>query len=202
MAELAEVWSETLPDIRRAVTGVGVWAALNAAKPVALEDGVLVLGLPPTETELAGHLRLPQTRRLIETEVGKLVESAVTLRVIEGTTLSDWETEKKRDGEKRRLQEQAIARAKAQVQSSSSWEGIYEQLSRKYSETPNRSLPQNRARFFLDAVDIVANALLDTPITDDLAERNFARCIERISQYAEIPSTLVAVKVMEKSFEG
>ncbi len=202
MPELAQVWSEVLPDIRKGVTGVGVWAALNAAKPIAIEDGVLVLGLPHDQSELAGHLRLAQARRLVESEVGRVFESAVTLRIIEGTTDEDWATEKIRDAEKRKLQVQALERARAQVQAGTSWEGVYDQLSRKFAETTQRSLPQNRAKFFLEAVEIVAQALQEAPITDDLAERNYARCIERVAQYAEIPSTLVAVKVLEKSFEG
>ena len=202
MPDLAEVWAEVLPDIRKGVTGVGVWAALNTAKPVAIEDGVLVLGLPHAESELAGHLRMAQTRRLIETEVGRAFAQSLTLRIIEGTTQEDWDTERVRDAEKRKLNEQALARARAQVQAGTSWESVYEKLSRKFAETQNRSLPQNRAKFFIESIDIVVQALQETPITDDLAERNYARCIERIAQYAEVPSTLVAVKVLEKSFEG
>jgi hypothetical protein len=202
MPDLQAVWDEILPDIRKGVTGVGVWSALNACRPVALEDGVLVLGLPHESSELAGHLRLPLTRKLIEDGFSEAVDRKVSLRVIDGVTESDWATEKRRDAERRRLEEQALQRARAAVQAGSSWETIYEQLSRKYAETQNRSLPQNRAKFFLMAIEIVANALHETPVTDELAERNFARCIERISQYCELPSTLVAVKVMEKSFEG
>ena len=202
MPDLAEVWAEILPDLRKGVTGVGVWAALNASRPIVVEDGFLILGLPSKEIELAGHLRLAQTRKLIETEAGRLLEQALNLRVIEGVTAEDWATEKIRDGEKRRLQVQALARARAQVQAGTSWEGIYEQLSRKFAETTNRSLPQNRAKFFMEAVEIVAAAVRETPITDDLAERNYARCLERVSQYSEVPSTLVAVKVLEKTFEG
>ncbi len=202
MPDLAQVWAEVLPDIRKGVTGVGVWAALNASRPIAIEDGNLILGLPYEESDLAGHLRLAQTRRLIETEVGRAFDSSLTLRIISGTTAEDWATEKVRDQEKRRLQEQALERARAQVRAETSWEGIYEILTRKFAETPNRSLPQNRAKFFLEAVGIVANALQEAPITDDMAERNFARCIERVAQYSEIPSALVAVRVIEKSFEG
>ena len=202
MPELAEVWAEVLPDLRKGVTGVGVWAALNGARPITVEDGTLILGLPSQENELAGHLRLAQTRKLIETEVGRHFEQALNLRVIEGTTAEDWATEKIRDAEKRRLQVQSLERARAQVQAGTSWEGVYEQLSRKFAETPNRSLPQNRAKFFMEAVEIVAAAVRETPVTDDLAERNYARCLERVSQYSDVPSTLVAVKVLEKTFEG
>ncbi len=202
MPDLAQVWAEVLPDIRKGVTGVGVWAALNAAKPLTIEDGVLVMGLQHSEAELAGHLRLPQARRLIETEVGRGMGQSLTLRVIEGCTLDDWATEKIRDAEKRRLQEQALARERAKIAAGTSWESVYDQLSRKYAETPNRSLPQYRAKFFLDAVDLIVEALQNTPINDEMAERSYARCLERVSQYSEIPSTLVAVKVLEKSFSG
>jgi hypothetical protein len=202
MPDLQAVWAELLPEIRKGVTGVGVWSALNASRPVVLEDGVLILGLPHESSDLAGHLRLPLTRKLIEEGIAEATGTKVTLRVIDGTTAEDWATEKRRDAERRKLEEQALERARAAVQATSGWETIYEQLSRKFAETPNRSLPQNRARFFLSAVEIVANALLETPVTDELAERNFARCIERIAQYSEVPSTIVATKVMEKSFQG
>lgn len=202
MPDLDSVWSEVLPDIRRGVTGVGVWSALNASKPVTVEDGMLVIGLPFESSELAGHLRLPHTRKIIEDMLGEAFEQKLTLRVIEGTTANDWATEKKRDAERRKLEEQALERARSKVKASSSWDAIYDQLSRKYAETPARSLPQNRARFLLWAVETVATALQETPVTDELSERNFARCLERIAQYAEIPSTLVAVQVLEKSFQG
>lgn len=202
MFDVAAIWGEVLPEIKNGVTGVGVWTALNVAKPIAFEDGVFVLGLPAGETELAGHLRVMQTRRLIEVNFGAKVNQRVDLRVIAGTTEHDWETEKRRDLEKRRLQEQALERARKEVAAGKSWETIYDQLSRKFASTPARSLPQNRAKFFLEAVDIVCEALLDTPVTDELAERNFARCLERISTYAELPSTYVAISVLQKSFSG
>jgi hypothetical protein len=202
MYDVQAIWSESLPEVMDGVTGVGVWTALKTVVPVVYEDGVFVLGLSGGSTELAGHLRLSGTKRVIELALAKRFNTRVEARIITGTTPADWETEKKRDAEKRRIQEQALARAKAEIAAGKSWEGIYEQLSRKYAATEKKSLPQNRARFFLEAVDILAEALLDTPMNDDLAERNYARCIERIAQYTELPSSYVAVRVLEKSFSG
>lgn len=202
MPNIAEVWKEALPEVMNNVTGVGVWTALKISVPVAYEDQTLVLGLPSSETELAGHLKLPQTRRAIETTLERKLGEKITLRIINGTAPQDWETEKRRDLERRKLQEQAIERQKREIAAGRSWETIYDQLSRQYSSLNNRSLPQTRAKFFLDAVDIVASALIETPITDELAERNYARCLDRIAQYTELPSTLVALKVMEKAFQG
>lgn len=201
MPNIAEVWQGALPEIRDRVTGVGLWTALNACHVIVHEDSVLVIGLPHSENELAGHLRLPAARKAIEEVMTKALSESISVRVIEGETEEDWQTTKEKDAVRRRLQEKALERARAEVAGKSSWEGLYEKLSRRFAETPQRSLPQNRAKFFLDAVDIVADALIETPIADDMAERNFARCIERIAQYSEIPSALVATKVLEKAFD-
>lgn len=199
MAELAEIWAKVLPEVRNGVTGVGVWTALNSARPVAFEEGCLVLGIDHGGSELAGHLKMPQTRVLIEKLMGEQLAETVTLRVITGTTQADWDTEKRRDSEARRLQQEAINRQRAEVEARSSWETIYDQLSRKYAAVPNKSLPQNRANFFREAIDLLVEARHSMPIKDDLAERNYARCIERVSQYSEVPSVLVALAVADKS---
>lgn len=202
MAALAQAWSETLPEIMNRVTGVGVWTALKSSVPVALEDDSLVLGVPSSDSELIGHLKLPQVRNAVESLMGQRLNRRVNLVVINGTAESDWETEKRRQMERRKLQDQALARQKAEVAAGKSWDTVYDQLSRAYSALPNRSLPQNRAKYFNEAVEIVAQALLDTPINDDLAERNYARCLERIAQYTELPSTFVALRVLDRSFNG
>lgn len=202
MVDATAVWNDSLDNMRKGVTGMGVWTALKVAVPIAYEDGVFVIGLGGTDAELAGHLRVPHTKRHLEMTLAQEVNQRVELRVIQGTRAEDWELEKRRDAEKRRLQEQALEKAKKEATAAKSWEGIYEQLSRQFAATPNRSLPQNRAKFFLEAIDIVVEALVETPITDDMAERNYARCLERIANYTELPSVYVATRVLEKTFGG
>ena len=200
--EIKAVWAEALPEVMRQVTGMGVWTALRSAVPITFDQGMFVLGLEGKDQELAGHLRLAQPKRTIEVTMGRFLNEQVQVRIIQGTELSDWETEKKRDQEKRRLQEEALNRQKAEIAGGMSWDRIYEQLSRLYAGTNNRSFPQNRAQFFMQAVEIVANALVETPINDEMAERNYARCLERIAQYTEVSSTIVALKVLERTFGG
>jgi len=202
MSEIGDQWLEVLPEIRDSVTGVGVWSALNACTAIALEDSVLVLGLPHSEGKLSGHLRQPASLQAIETSMSRKLQEKITLRVIEGDTDEDWEDAKARDAAKIRLAERAMERTRAELTSRAGWQGLYEELSRKFSATTNRSLPQNRAKFFLEAVELLADALIETPLDDDLAERNFARCIERIAQYSDVPSVIVAIQVLEQAFEG
>lgn len=201
MPELSEVWKQALPEIRRGVTGVGVWAALNGAVPLLVEDGTLVLGLPSEESELSGHLRIPQTRKLIEQEISARWDGNVNLRVIDGTSVSDWERVKRRDLEARRLQEVAEGKARAEIAARTSWESVYESLSRKFAAMPNKSMPMNRAKFYAEGIAILADARKNQPVQDELGQRNFGRCIERLAQYSEVPSTIVALHVMEKTGE-
>lgn len=201
MPELVEVWSQALPTIRNGLTGVGIWTALNLAKPIALEEGTLVLGLPHSEMELAGHLRLPMTKRLIETTIGRLAQTTINLRVIDGTDFSDWEIEKRRDAEKKRLTEQSMVKLRAELSSKANWETLFEQLSRKFAAVPNKSLPQNKARFFEEALAMLAEARQTRTDWDEMGERNFARCIERLAQYSDVPSTIVASMILQKSGE-
>lgn len=201
MAEVAEIWAKSLPVIKQGVTGVGIWTALNTCKPLLVENGMFVLGLPHEDSELAGHLKLASTKRLIEQTIAPYFDGPMTLRVIEGTTLADWDLEKRRDAEKQRLNQQSMEKLRAELQARSSWDQIYDQLSRKYAAVSNKSLPQNRARFFEEGVELIAEARKGQTSFDDLGERNFARCLERLAQYAEIPSALVAREVLQRAGE-
>jgi len=202
VADIQEVWKVVLPELRKAVTGVGVWAALNSCRPLLVEDDILVIGLPHESSELGGHLRLAHTKHLIETMVSEKYGSKLTLRVIDGTAMTDWETVKRRDIEARRLQDQALEKARLEMAARSTWDSVYEQLGRTYAAISNKSLPQNRARFFREAVALVVEARKANLAKDELGERNFARCIERVAQYSDVPSTVVAMHILGETGEG
>ncbi|RYG49738.1 hypothetical protein EON79_00325 [bacterium] len=198
MQDAAAVWTQALPKVMDNVTGRGVWAALNAARPVALEDGILVLGLPHKDGELAGHLRLPNHSRVIEHITGQILGQQLRVRIIEGTTSEDYEIFKRRELERRRLQEAGMERLRKEASAKTNWDTVYDALSRRYAAMSNKSLPQNRGRFFDEAVELVAEARRNQETFDEAGERNFARCLERVSQYSEVPSPIVAVEVLRR----
>lgn len=201
MPDIHDVWKKILPKVREGVTGVGVWTALNTSRPITLEGDVFALGLPMGQTELAGHLKVMATKRLIETLAAEELGTPVVLRVVDGNTLEDWETQKRRDAQAKKLQEQAMQKMRAEMSARTNWEGVYEQLSRRFAAITQKSLPQNRARFLIEAVSIVAEARKNQESFDELGERNFARCLERIAQYTEIPAAIVATQVLERAGE-
>lgn len=202
MQDVTSVWAEIMPQVKNAVTGVGLWTALNQSKAITYEDGQFVIGIPHESSDLGGHLRMQQTRTLIERYLNDHYNKQVTLRVVDGVTAADWEIIKRKDEEAKRLQMAAIEKAQAEIKARSSWDSVYDQISRINADTPNKSLPQNRARFFERAMDMLLEALKSHPVNDDLAERNFARCIERVAQYSEMPSVMVAHILLQRQKGG
>ena len=94
-----------------------------------------------------------------------------------------------------------MVKSRQELQAKSTWEGVYEGLSRRFAAMSNRSLPQNKARFYAEALEMVAETRREHQQADDVTERNFARCLERISQYSDVPSTLVAEEVLKRAGE-
>jgi len=133
--------------------------------------------------------------------VSKILGKPTQVRLIDGIRESDYELAKRRDAERRRLQEAEMTKMRAELAAKSSWETVYEQLSRRYAAVTNKSLPQNRARFYEEAVALIADTRRDQENFDDLGERNFARCLERLAQYSEVPGTLVAADVLRRAGE-
>ena len=134
--------------------------------------------------------------------MSEVAGTKIQLRVIEGVTEADWHTVQRRDAERRRLQEQEKDRLRQESEARTNWDTVYEQLSRKYAAIQNKSMPQNRAKFFIEAVEYIADARSRITTDDDLSERNYARGLERVSQYTELPSVLVALKVLEAMGES
>jgi hypothetical protein len=94
-----------------------------------------------------------------------------------------------------------MTKMRAEMAARTSWDSVYDQLSKRWGAVGNKSLPQNRARFFEEAISVVADARREMASSDDMGERNFARCIERVAQYVEMPSTLVAMHILQRSGE-
>jgi hypothetical protein len=193
-----DAWNASLEDIKKQVTGTGVWNALNIAIPIAFEeDGTFVLGVAEKESESRGHLTLANARRVMEQELEKRLKRKVEVVVIDGITINHWDSLKRRRQDFLRLEAEAAARAKEKAGKTSAWDTIYEQMGREFGEMQNKAMPQVRARFMLWCVDLVAAHLHGTEHSED-DERNFSRCVDRIAAYADANQTYIAAMILER----
>lgn len=193
-----DAWNSSVEQIKKQVTGTGVWNALNIAIPIAFEDdGTFVLGVAEKESESRGHLTLANVRRVMEQELEKKLGKKVEVVVIDGITINHWESLKRRREEFKRMEAEAAAKAKEKAGRTSAWDTIYEQMGREFGNLENKAMPQVRARFMLWCVDLVAAHMHGTEHTDD-DERNFSRCVDRIAAYADANQTYIAAMILER----
>lgn len=193
-----DAWNSSVEQIKKQVTGTGVWNALNIAIPIAFEeDGTFVLGVAEKEAESRGHLTLANVRRVMEQELEKKLGKKVEVVVIDGITINHWESLKRRREEFLRMEAEAAAKAKEKAGKVSAWDTIYEQMGREFGALEHKALPQVRARFMLWCVDLVAAHLHGTTHSED-DERNFSRCVDRIAAYADANHTYIAAMILER----
>ena len=95
------------------------------------------------------------------------------------------------------MKQASTTRGIKQDRESTGWEGLYEQVARLYMQTPNRSLPQGKARYATDALYALAEAMdtLYSDNPDEHAERSLARTLERIGNSSDIPPSVLAFEL-------
>lgn len=190
--EMQQAWNAIRERVKQQVTGRTLYRALDALQLVTIEGETVVLGLPHEEYQLAGHLNAPTVRKWIEQYIEEAYAIRPQLVIIEGATLQDWQLHQRKQEELRRLSEQSTRKREAETRTYTNWEAVYEQVGRKFAETPGRSLATNRARYLNEMVAFVRDALQRIPVETEADERQLNRVIERIANNAEAPSAIVA----------
>jgi hypothetical protein len=90
------------------------------------------------------------------------------------------------------LSEQGTRKRESENRVYSNWEAVYEQVGRKFAETPGRSLASNRARYLNEMIAFVRDALTRLPVETEADERQLNRIIERIATNVDAPAAVVA----------
>jgi hypothetical protein len=198
MSDIVSVWQESLNVIKDRVTGRTIWETLDAIIPITSEEEVAVLGLPHEKSSQAGHLNSPTTRNIIEQVLSGRMEKRLTVRVIEGTTLKDWEHVKEREATARQLEQQSYVRHQTELSSTAIWDDLHDQCQRKFHDFTNRSLASVRGQYLIECINLIVETLQRVGEPDELASRNYSRVMERVAQNTDISSALVAYFVLER----
>jgi hypothetical protein len=200
-ATVRRIWDGTVEKVKVRLVLPGVWRAMEAAVPLTIEGETLVLGFSPSQSHQGGLLRDAKTNNIIERAVEEEAGRYLRVRIIEGASLEDWEITKRRDQEAVNLQKAAQERRQRDQSADQGWDGVIEQVTRKYAEMPMRQLPQMQALYLEESVNLLTAAvrrlLGDNPT--ELDHRSFARALDRIADRAQVPAALVAYLVHQKS---
>lgn len=194
--EMQQAWSAIRERVKQKVSGPTVYRALDALQLVTIEGETVVLGLSHESYSLVGHLNAPTVRKWIDQYLEEAYAFRPQVVIIEGTTLQDWQLHLRKQEELRRLSDQGARKREAETRVYTNWESVYEQVGRKFAETPGRSLASNRARYLNEMIAFVRDALTRLPVESEADERQLNRIIERIANNVDAPAAVVAWLIM------
>ena len=196
-AALKMLWNNCVERLKDRVNNRSFWAALEQAQPITVENDFLIIGLDPENFNRASHLQQVTNMHAITEVAQELFNQPLQVRVIEGTTLQDWEAMKEKDARILAMKQAGTTKAMSVDRQMTGWDGLYEQVARLYMQAPSRSLPQGKARYAIEALNAVAEAMDtlygDNP--DDTAERSLGRTLERIGNSSDIPPSVLAFEL-------
>jgi len=193
----SELWAKTVDRVKDRVNNRSLWETMEKAVGIVVEDGVFIVGLNARIFNEAGHLTTSEHRNAIEASASSFAGAPLKLRVIEGDTLADWVATKKNDVRIAAMREASFDRRDHMQADAQNWDMVYDYVTRTYSATPMRQLPQAKARYLSDMLYVLSDAMdqLYPEQPDETAERHLARLIDKVAQSCEIPSTILALEL-------
>ncbi len=202
MAQQAQIWGQVAEMAKKAALTPSWFRAIEAAHPIAWEENVLVVGLRAEDGQYAGVLNTNDFRLKIEAAIRQVTGAdRAAFRVIEGTSVEDWNSAKQRDAiaARRASAEIQKTRAAANSESAQSWEGLYEVIQKLWAQAEYRNFASGRGRFLAKAFDIIEEATekFGAP-TDEAGEREFSRTIERVAGMVGCEPAVVAFLLLER----
>ena len=194
-----QVWLQVVDMVKHRTVHPSFWRALEMSSGVTTEEDLFVVGFPSAQYPMSGLLLSSEHQNAIEKAIAEVTGEPFRLKVIEGTTLADWALTKRREAASEAARRAADEKRRVEAAAERTWDGVAEQVSRRYAGTPLRQLPQARARYLQEAVRIISDGmdhLYNPESADELSERSLARVIEKVATLAELPGPMVALELL------
>jgi cell division protein YceG involved in septum cleavage len=173
---------------------------MEIAQPITMENGWFVVGFPAGSYHMSGNLTTGDHQNAIERAILQFTNTKLKLRIIEGDTIDDWQHVKFKDQHIARLRAEKATQREKESEISQAWDNLLEQISRRYATASYRQLPQGKARYVREIMQLISATMDDLmptgEETDDISERALARALEKVGQLADIPSPFIALELM------
>jgi curved DNA-binding protein CbpA len=200
-----KIWRETTDVVLLRSDRFGpLNQAMQAAIPITLDDGLLILSMPGAERHLSGHLETASNRNSILNALELTSGERLDFRMIDGSSEQEWQGLKQAEGRARESatrarREGAPTAARSTAPGEGPWDELIQRIHRQYQQIPKRQYPQAKARYLREALTWVASTDTDLryqgEADEDLHERALARALERLAAVLEMPPVLVALQL-------
>lgn len=199
---LEEVWEQARQKLLEEMDGFNrsLWDAATEAKPLVFEDGTLVLGVPPGKISLGSHLTSTANGPMVRQCVEQVLGEPVRVELIEGTDAEAWQRSKQLRETRERMAEQQRRAAQEAAGARAVWSRLHTRIGEVFGSTRERRFPLARAEMLAKALlamrEMEAEAYEEDPNAEELHQQELNRNIDRIANFAEVPSTFVAVEYL------
>jgi hypothetical protein len=195
------LWNQVIEIAKKRIIQTSLWQALEASKPITIEDGKLIVGLPPAMIHFSSYITSSENRHRLNTIIYELTGQNIQIRVIEGTEQADWELVKKREAIAQAAQDARQAQIDREARLEASWESLSETIYEMYSRMPLKQLPQNRAKYLRQVIPLISKEMDRLMVGPDAEneknQRALARVLEKAATLADVPGTVVAMYLEE-----
>lgn len=205
--DIKATWGRVVEQVKKEVIAPGLWRALEKTVPVVWEGSNFVIGLSPMDGQMAGQLNTGEYRGAIERTLRRVAgNNDLVFRMIEGTTLSDWEYTKARDAAAVSQRQQTAQKRYVEAGAFASWDEIYEQVSRLWANFEYRSLSSGKGRFLDQALGLCIKGMESLMpadgTTNEQIERGLSRVLERIGGITNSDPAVLAYLLSERRRKG
>lgn len=198
--DLQKLWARVIATVKKGDIIRSLWDAVEAARPIVIEDETLVIGFSPVNMRHSSYLTQPGNegvvRRAIEAAAGRRLE----MQIIEGDNLEAWERYKQRRQTAADQTEQVARVAVGHRNTTDAWLQLSQQVQRMYYEIAGREQALGHARYLVKAIPLIARTeqqlRSQAPEADDVHEIELNRVFDRISSLSGLPGGIIALEYL------
>lgn len=197
-SDIKKLWDKVVDKVKMRVIHPTLWKSLEQATPIIIEDGQFVVGFAAGAYHMSGHLTISEHKNAIQTALKEFSGMPLSLCVIEGDSLQDWQAVKVKDQRVQVLRDERYQKGQDAAAITKAWEDLFENAGRRYASTKLHGLPQMRAKYIVEMLKRLSDAIdqLMPAQPDELSERSLARVIERVASVVEAPASMIALELM------
>jgi len=203
--QVHQVWLQAQEKVKDRVIAPTLYRALELGVGVAVDGDVFILGFSNADLPMAGHLRSSQHQALIEQCISEVLKRKVRLRIVEGTTVADYENYKRMQAAAEVTRSTLDGRKAKERGVEVAWEETAEKITRGYSRMQNKQFAQERGKFIRQSLEIIndaVNRLGYTEESDEANKRALARVFEKLATVVDVPSSLLAYEYYKLREDG
>ena len=200
-----QLWLQAAEKVKDKVIAPTLYRALELGVGITVEGDEFILGYSNADLPMSSHLRSSQYMALIEQCISEVLKTKTRLKIIEGTTIQDYENHKNLLNMTYTTHATMSARREKERAVEQAWEEVAEKITRGYAKLHMRQFAQSRAKFINFAFGVINEAVNKfdySDESDEIHKRSLARIFEKFATVVETPSAMLAYEFFKLRDEG